>query len=251
MTLRFHAETFALLPSRPSISESSVKLLTDRERSLGIRFPESVQEFYSLEGAVELLRRYSNDDQPCPLERLGEPWEDWYGAGRRDFVSQGLLWIMTENQGVCNWAVMLDGSNDPPVVVEVDSAPYETWQSFATSFSVFIYCQVWDHVGRGVSCSAQEQSLRQADLDFLKNEFDRRPKTFGWPGNTNYRFESKYGRVLLWDGQERGTDWFVSADDVEHLAQLLRQLWHCGNLSSTLYGIDREAERILAEIRKF
>jgi len=249
MDIRFHTRTLALLDSPPAVSAANEHLLAERERQLGISFPESVRQWYALDGSVDLLRRFSNDDYPVALDRLGAPAENWYGTGSRDFVAQGLLWIMVENQEVCNWAVKLDGCDDPPVVVEVDSSPNEVWLPLANSFSEFVYCRVWDNLARGTSCSAQETDLTSADLDYLRATFTVGPTTAAWAGNANYRFISPYGRILLWYSTEGGTQWFVSADDAEQLAQLLTLVWRCGNLPETLIGQDAEAERILKQMR--
>jgi hypothetical protein len=249
MAALFHTKALALLDPPPAVSEANLRVLSERECRLGIRFPASVREWYSLEGSVALLRRFSNDDHPVELDRLGAPAEEWYGAGPRDFVAKGLLWIMTENQGVCNWAVKLDGRDDPPVVVEVDSAPNEAWLPLADTFSEFVYCQVWDYQQRKVACSAQEIDLADSDLDYLRRTFEAGPTTASWPGNANLRFVSQHGCMLLWYGKERGTDWFIWADTANQLVKLLRLVWRCGNLSETLYGLDRDAERLLAQLR--
>jgi hypothetical protein len=157
---------------------------------------------------------------------------------------------MSENQGVCNWAVKLDERDDPPVVVEVDSAPNEVWLPLANTFSEFVYCQVWDYSPRGPSCSAQETDLTDSDRDYLRRTFEAGPTTASWPGNANYRFVSQHGRILLWYGKERGTDWFIWADTADQLVKLLRLVWHCGNLSETLYALDRDSERVLERLRE-
>ena len=60
--LRFHQATFDLLGREPTVDSAAVALLDERERVLGIRLPTVVREWYSLEGAVEILATYSNMD---------------------------------------------------------------------------------------------------------------------------------------------------------------------------------------------
>jgi hypothetical protein len=188
-TPNYHRDATALLPTSPRFSGTAAEVLDRRERELGIQFPDAIREWYLLEGAVDLLRQHSNADKPLPIDRLGEPFSNWYGCGSRDFVAQGLVVFMHENQGVCNWAFKLDGSPDPEVVVEVDTAPNDEWLPCADKFSTFIYCQVWDyrHVldieNDGVGVSAQEPGLAQSDLQFLQANFLQRPTTCCWPGN--------------------------------------------------------------------
>ena len=116
-------------------------LLDERERVLGIRFPAAAREWYSLEGAVEILATYSNEDRPLPIPNLGvSPWDT--------LLSNGLLVFMDENQGVHQWGVQLDGSDDPPV----HAGYYKdltNWEIVTDNFSTFVYCYVWDWAQRG------------------------------------------------------------------------------------------------------
>ncbi len=186
--LKYHRDAANLLPRMPRISKSAAELVANRERQLGIRFPESVREWYSLDGAVQLLERYSNDDDAFSVEELGKPFDDWYGGGPRDLLSENLLIFMHENQGVCNWAIKLDSGPDPAVVVEVDTAPNAEWLPCTDRFSSFIWCQIWDHPRRAVGGASQEIELSEQDLSFLRTNFEQLPTTYGWPGHVNYRF---------------------------------------------------------------
>lgn len=247
--LRFHTAAIGLLPSRSKFSPANADALAERERSIEKVFPASVREWYCQDRSVDLLREYSNCDQPVPIERLGAPTENWYEAGPRDFLLDDLLWFMTENQGVCNWAVKLDGSDDPPVVVEVDSSPKEVWRPLASSFSEFIYCQIWDHPPNFVQCSAQELDLTAHDRRYLQSNFIAGPSTSGWPGSVNLRFNSAHGRILIWYADDHSADWFLSARDEEEMVRLIGSVWNCGNLPSTLYANGRIAEHALSRVR--
>jgi hypothetical protein len=246
--LKYHGEAVKLLPEVPRLSKSSATLLEKREEELGVRLPESVREWYSLESAVQLLERYSNDDSAFAIEELGEPFDDWYGGGARDFLSDNLLLFMRENQGVCNWALRLDGDPDPPVVVEVDTAPDANWVEVVDRFSTFVWCQIWDHSQDAVGVAAQETQLSNDDLQFLKSNLHELHTTYGWPGDVNYRFEWENARILIWDGQDRGADWFVSAPSSSELSGLLAKIWRCGDLAKSLYG-DGEADDVMRELR--
>jgi hypothetical protein len=246
--LKYHRDAAKLLPRMPRFSKSSEELVEQREQQLGIRFPESVREWYSLEGAVQLLEQYSNDDLAFPIEELAEPFDDWYGGGPKDFLSERLLLFMHENQGVCNWAIRLDSGPDPAVVVEVDTAPDAKWLACTDHFSTFVWCQIWDHSQHAVGVSAQEIKLSEPDLSFLRSNFQELHTTYGWPGSVNYRFKSEYSAILIWDGKDRGVDWFVSAPSASELNKLLAKIWHCGDLAQSMYG-NAEAEEVLWELR--
>lgn len=167
MKLKYHQKTFALLGLEPKKSAVAVKQLAARERRLKTRIPAAIKEWYSLAGAVKLLYEHSNQDEPTPLKGLGSPYE----------VSHGVLKIQTENQGVAEWYVRLDGSDDPTVLVESEfhHEPDETWDDAddedylsraifkeqSPSFSEYVYQRVLQFGGkRGVREIAQ--SLKRA-----------------------------------------------------------------------------------------
>ncbi len=77
-----------------------VSLLGQR---LGIRLPASVREWYSYRNALPVLAAHSNEDSPIPVQEIAVLET---AAGR-------LIPIRRENQGVCTWAILLDGSEDP------------------------------------------------------------------------------------------------------------------------------------------
>ena len=157
---------------------------------------------------------------------------------------------MQENQGVCYWAVQLDGSADPPVVVTVDTAPCEVWLPLAPSFSEFVYCQIWDYAPMSARCEAQEPEFTPETLAFLRSKFQEGPATYGWPGSQNYRFTTPWGRLLIWHADNSGADWFLRASNHGDLEHLLCAVWQCGTLTKTLRGYDHEGEACLQRVRR-
>lgn len=248
--LQYHGDALHLLDRTPRFSRSASDELNSRERELGITFPESFREWYSLERAVSLIQS-GRDDSVLATSELGLPFKDWYGGGPKDFVAENLLLFMQENQGVCNWAIRLNGTPDPPVVVEVDTAPCAVWLRCADTFSTFVWCQIWDLApARSISVSAQVTELSRSDFRFLKAQFVERPKTYGWPGKVNYRFEAGESRILIWDGEDRGVDWMVWSRTAKQLQAVLKEIWHCGELSQQLYAMDDRASNVLATLRR-
>ena len=59
-TLKYHGEALRVLAKPPRFSQSAAKKLQRREEQLGILFPASVREFYSLGGAFQILKRTSH-----------------------------------------------------------------------------------------------------------------------------------------------------------------------------------------------
>src|SRR5438105_2116871 len=107
----FHAATFRLLGIEPRVSRAAISEIEYAEQRLGIRFPTSVREWYSSSNALAILAQHSNDDPPIPIHEFA--LVQWH--------SHLLLPFRVENQGVCVWSILLDGSEDPPVSVDVDS----------------------------------------------------------------------------------------------------------------------------------
>ena len=79
----------------------------EAEKRLGFRLPASVRESYSIKDAIDILAKYSNQDPPILLKEFAVT----------EWNSLRLLPFKYENQGVCTWSVVLDGSDDPPVYV--------------------------------------------------------------------------------------------------------------------------------------
>jgi len=79
-----------------------------------------VREWYEQEDACRLLLYYSNGDPLLEIAELCAPLHDTHRGGPHDLFARGLLPFRFENQGVCVWAVQLSGSDDPPVVVDLE-----------------------------------------------------------------------------------------------------------------------------------
>jgi hypothetical protein len=208
-----------------------------------------------------------------PVQDLGRPFWDWlypehdHSAEPHQLdglVQAGLLVVMIENQGVCTWAVKLDGSDDPPVVVEVDSinsadSPSEVrWEPCAASFSTFLYCRAWDHgcwlTGEPVVAFAEDKALAPGDLKFLQSHFSEGPRTHGHPGATNYRFFTGNSAILIRDqGDYEGggaADWILGASSDEALLNLVHSVWHCGSLRETLCANDPRSRAVLDRLKR-
>lgn len=160
--------------------------------------------------------------------------------------------IRRENQSVCRWAVHLDGSSDPPVVVDYEFAdPEDTWIPCTDHFSDYVYCCVWDYsmvLRKGTPLiQAQNATLSPAALDFLSREFARVLHSEGWPADRQYRFQRPGQRILIWSG-DRQADWWLAAEDSNSLAALVRSVWQCDRVGNSLWSNDDEGTAILKSI---
>ncbi|GAA2602023.1 hypothetical protein GCM10010399_35980 [Dactylosporangium fulvum] len=155
--LRYHARSLALVARTAEVSSGAVTAIDRFAADRGFALPASVREWYSLAAGPAVLRDFGNEDrvyEPHELGRLETFWpepdgDDGPGDEEREWdpVAEGrLLPFMIENQGVCSWAVVLDGSDDPPVVISFDDLdPSDDWTTHMASFSDLVYTRIWDH----------------------------------------------------------------------------------------------------------
>ncbi len=241
---------FELLGLEPNRSSSANAILALQEESIGRKFPAAVREWYELEDACQLMLAYSNGDRSVDIDKLGNVDTDSRSGDRYDLLAQNLLVFRWENQGVCAWAVRLDGSDDPPVVVDVDTQ-FRSWLPCADSFSQHLYSCAWDW-GRVLNCElivqAQNKPLSEATLHILKQQFQPEVVTYNWPGDVQYRFYNDQCRILIWAGKDQA-DWNVVADTPDHLEQLVRSLAQVDSLVDAFWSHTESGEAVLRKIR--
>ena len=245
--LRFHGRTLKLLNIAPPTSRNAVEVLDAVEARIGRKLPASVREWYSLDGACELLRQYSNDDWPLEVREFGLPRTDTHGGGPHDLLERDLVVFRYENQAVCAWAFGLDGTNDPPVYVDVDSQ-FQKWTKCAPTFSEHLYAWMWDYalvLTKDLLVQAQNRPISDAALDFLKANFAVGPETYGWPGHTQYRYSNADQRILIW-ASEGQADWWLTADGEESLRRLIETVRHCDQVGQSLWSNSERAEALLS-----
>jgi hypothetical protein len=180
---------------------------------------------------VTWLSTYSNQDHPVPLELLGDV--DGFGDDAVDLAQQGLIPIMVENQHVCIWALQLNGTEDPPVIVSFGATT--GWQPYAERFSTFVYVRIWDYQGIFSDATLWGDALLSPDeLSFLQAHFTEEPQTFTHPTPLTRRFFRGTQRILLWCGDEPMSQWFLSAATEEEWSQLLHTVESCETLAQYL-----------------
>lgn len=130
----YHGDTFKLLGRQPQPAAESLDALAQAERRLGMRLPAWAREWYSSRETLSILAEHGNDDPPVSVSNF-DAEESPFGR---------LLPIRRENHGVCAWAVCLDGSEDPPVYVDVDSSG-NNWQLLKLYFYEYVHTTDWDY----------------------------------------------------------------------------------------------------------
>src|SRR5438046_803908 len=108
MQLQFHANTFDLLHERPAYAPGANILLAALEKRIGMPLPASLWEWYSMQDALGILFHYSNADPAVPPNQMRLHTITDTSQPRH------FLTFRHENQGVCTWAIQLDGTDDPP-----------------------------------------------------------------------------------------------------------------------------------------
>lgn len=234
----FHSKTFKLQGVTPRLSQPAIAEIHECETRLGAQLPASVREWYSNENAIEILARHSNADPAIYVKDFKVEQSD----------SKVLLPFKVENQSVCAWCIQLDGSDDPPVLVKVDD---DDWKLQARSFSEHVYSCVWDWAvaySNPAEVLANRDTLRKNDIDLLRHHFSEEVQTYGWPGNTTYRFRGERSAILIWDS-DRQADWYIGAQDAEALRKVLRILWNIEGFGDDLMTDSDISNQVLREFR--
>lgn len=241
--LIYHQATFDLIEEKPIVLPEAVEELNHLTQTRGIILPPSVWEWYSLKKTVDILKRYfPSYGYACDAATLGTANRYWFNGKYHeiDLLEKGLLWIGRETQEVCSWAIQLNGSDDPPVVIsfknEETSRPFATYHLYAETFSRFISTCIFD----GLTVNPDDQtfgwrqgSLLPTELAFFRERFQEGPLTYLFPGQLNYRFFSGHQRMLIYE-DENQTSWYFSAATDAELKQLLETVLQCDTLKGEM-----------------
>src|SRR5262249_35292861 len=283
--ISYHQSVFDLLDLQPSESATAREMIEVCEAHCGWRLPEAVRQWYLIDQVVPLQRvdnfhgfpeneenhlwyDYSNMDHPEPLDMVLQRFASELQAYRPGSDTNRVR-ILVENQAVCSWFVQLDGSDDPPVVVDEsydyrpnhpDGSRVLEWVKVADYFSEFVFDWVADYYfrewtplserdvypGRRTRPACEKphfnglwlyapcaEGLDGPSLDFLLEHFDEDRRMPVSEGVIQYQFRNKYGRLRVTsDGlSERDgiSSWWLHADSEEDLFQLVRPILWLGN----------------------
>lgn len=232
------------LPVRtPSQAAGFVRFAEDR---LGRPLPDGVRRYAASPGlATELARAYTAEVVfPDQVESASAG----LGPGLRDVD----LWLMTENQGVCVWAVPLDAGDDPPVLVAGDLRAAESVEVYARSLDEFTDAWAWDRacLERLPVVQAQSAPLDAETERYLCARFSAAVTTWAWPTRRALRFESDDGLTLtVWDDAEQ-CDWWISSPDPELTGRHVAALMPFSDLATSFWSADDDGDALLTELRR-
>lgn len=209
----FHTKTMERF-SLP-VSARRTDVIVDAEKKLGLTFPVAVTEWYSELDGRHVLEKYSNCDHALPPTEF-----EMMHVGDMPLVR-----FMNENQWVCWWGFLADGSDDPPVFVNMDPPPDDLFE-YSSTFSEFAYVRVFDHNHMwDESLFSMDicEPISEDDLSVLHSLYDPEPTSAVWPETTAYRFSAEKGRITIWAGEQQA-DWIMSANSPEDLSALRTQV---------------------------
>jgi len=256
MELQYHQSAFELIGKVPIFSEDANAVLDQLEQRYEFRFPASLREWYSIHNILEMFFKYSWGDpvEFVQVEKLIPKKIADENASARRYRDARLIVFKTALESDCQWAILLDGSDDPPVLFEDDTAP-PSWEPIASSFSEWCYSEirfwlddpnemrdwqfqreseqsrVWRHQHSSWLLTAYD-SVSNRDLDLLRQHFQQGPLTR--PSEARFFFQSATGDQQLVLDDNR---WFLWAQTEESLLQLTNFVWSCGNLAEKLHDV--------------
>jgi hypothetical protein len=211
---------------------------------LGRAVPVDVRRYAAFPGLGRELARAC--DAQAVFPELLQPATTDLGPGLRG----NELWLMTENQGVCVWAVPLDQGDHPPVLVAGDLQDLPTARVYAPDLDTFVAAWAWDRAcAEGMPLiQAQAAPLDRATEEFLRSHLRERVSTWAWPSRRTLRFESSEGlRISLWDDADQ-CDWQLSGPSVSVVAAGVRALLPYSDLVTSFWSIHDVGEDLLRHL---
>lgn len=253
--LKYHQAIFDMLQREPVFSEANIAALNEQEKKLGITFPASVREWYSLEDTVKILYDYSDTDEPLEIREL------------KAITQYNKCIFFISHEGVYAVSFSLSHSPDPPVYRYGDpiwgNEDSSGWALWYPNFSHFIYNWIWDqlYIRKYWPIVATKASLLQADLDFLRSNFSE--VNLGEIQRTNiqtYRFESMNQHLEIIVEADELVSWWIGTDTLEALRDFLVIIGESPSFTNDHYQsfheqildnkeASRKAEKMLEELQ--
>jgi hypothetical protein len=233
VTLRYHQATFDLLGAEPVVSADALRQIEECERRCRAHLPESLREWYTLEGVTHPSMP-SVLGHPVFLPRLLREFAALQNLPRR---SSPVCLGIDYRHYVSLYHVSLKAGPDPPVT------DAQGKRQVSPSFSRFIRECVWDRLlGQSplsVLFAHKEVAFGPVALDFLVEHFKEVPRdgppvgagedAANAPNSRQFRFHRPSARVYVTalgepEVGECRVCWKLAADSEGDLMELLRQV---------------------------
>ncbi len=223
--LKYHQKSIDLVGKFAKFSEDLIKKVLEKEKSLGLKLPESIKEFYSIKGLINRLG-FACDNFPTPLEDLC-------------LDENGLMEVMVENQAVYIWAIDPKRGEDPPVLITEDR---KDWEPYANSFSEFVLAEMFYYLEDDFpELEGSSEKITEQQLDCLRKKFIQSTTTFIYPGKVSYRYinSDKTGLITVHDEQY----WTFLGESEENLLEITLKSLECvDTLKFSLPDVSKEEE---------
>lgn len=251
----FHQRTLDYLNLLPVQNEETADSLRALELYVGVNLPPSVHEWFSYPNAAKLIR--FNDDHVLdvdqfelksnPLFNHHPKWQQgvikpsqmmFITSPDKTLIDENLLVVIVENQGVYEWAVDLNGSDDPPVLMK-QNEPNQAWKPCSPTFSDFVFARAWDTrvMFNELSLWGSTGKLTADDLTTIENWYDVLPVHCNLPQYERcFRFQRDEQCIFICqDDRDSRMFWHMTSKTSESLKVLLKQI---GSIQDVLHRLE-------------
>lgn len=268
MELQYHRNVFTLVQQIPTFNPEAERELRAVEQAYNVVLPPSVREWYSLTESISLLKYYSRDDYIFDLKAIQEEAEGWLEGDLysidipRPPLEFTVIPFLVDCQGVFVACLLMDGTDDPPVLKLDDDREWKLWSDH---FSDFLLGWVWrffreyeavpmsDYTAfrplptlLSNSVGAFTDTLSLDTLYFLKSKFSQLKPLY--PPSMLYQFVNDNSKVYLWQRADY-VEWWIYADSFELFSELIKQLSVIDDIEQTLHRWNAGAQKLLKLLR--
>ena len=195
-----------------------------KARQLFGRIPLALELYYRELGRDETLNRMFN--------YLMIPWENHCP------LEQGYLYIFTENQGVCNWAISLMDLDleDPPVYATYDDIfdkGIDTWALESEKLSDFFIAMAHFHAVYALPFASEGYYIEKDKADSIRNHYKKKcePTRVWVDGGMEFYGNHAYDSIVLMraaDGDDYYYDLNYASGDQSSFEEMERVMSSLG-----------------------
>jgi len=270
----YHQNVYDLLQIEPGESPEAARMIAEHEAQHG-PLPASVREWYLVPNMVLLV--WGNQALTQFRETIWFDPHEFYRAFPLNQVLHACavghqVPIMDEHQGVTNWMIELDGTDDPPVLCDHGEGE-STFSAFIGQWFAFLYMvgewlpsglrrpptikQIQTHPAKpytnGLWLRVADEPFQPPVIDFLTDQFGEPKRTLRPGGVTTYTYRPPGGTIRITADEPALTGglsaWWVHAETPERLAEFAAILLPWGTLRETLRADTDPARDVLKRVR--
>lgn len=251
--LIYHRETFNLVGQTPTLQNAD-DLFPKIENAYNVQLPASVKEWYSIKESVDLMLHYSNMDKSLSLSEILDERDEWlqakwYEIGDRTPTEYPTIPFLFENQGIFVACLLMDGSDDPPVITWDDDMKWKRWNEH---FSEFVLAWIWRYLHRFSQSQshlyAYDDTFTEENVSFLYQNFKFQEPLY--TPSKIYTFQRDDQRIQVWDRGKYQTNYWITANTATSLMDVTYTIWNLGTLCQSLCaGNNKGGRSVLEKLR--